>query len=216
MKALLIAITLFLAAVVIYTIKYPTYVYRYRLTIDVEIDGVPRSASSVIEVRESRQPQLLPEMAVLSQSARGEAIVLDLSGGRKLVAILSSIGDSDDYPTDVIRITFNVNGMDNRALKHLSELQGKKSVPSKQWPTLLVMTDPRDSTTIQVLEPSELSKSLPGARWIGATVEMTTDPVTYTGIEQRLPFVAGLKRLNIKVPNHPGYYLQYGYFIRGK
>jgi hypothetical protein len=39
-----------------YKIKYPTYTYRYRMTVAVDAGGETRSASSVIEVTATRVP----------------------------------------------------------------------------------------------------------------------------------------------------------------
>ena len=34
----------------LYKLKYPTYTYRYRMTVEVDVGGEVRSQSSVIEV----------------------------------------------------------------------------------------------------------------------------------------------------------------------
>ena len=43
-------------------LAYPTYTYRYKMTINVEADGKLYSGSSVIEVRLVKQMQLTTEM----------------------------------------------------------------------------------------------------------------------------------------------------------
>ena len=55
MKWLGIACAAIVAGFVLYKINYPTYTYRYRMTVNVEVDGQMRSGSSVIEVRVSKQ-----------------------------------------------------------------------------------------------------------------------------------------------------------------
>jgi len=59
MKWLGIACVAIVAIFVLYKISYPTQTYRYRMTVNVEVDGQMRSGSSVIEVKVAEQPAII-------------------------------------------------------------------------------------------------------------------------------------------------------------
>jgi hypothetical protein len=48
-RLLFFTLMVLVTAVAIYTLYYPTYSYRYRLTINIEADGKLHTASSVVE-----------------------------------------------------------------------------------------------------------------------------------------------------------------------
>ena len=56
---------------------YPTYSYRYRLTIAIEVDGKVHAGSSVIEVIWRGQPDL-PGAGSFTPHVRGQAVYVDL------------------------------------------------------------------------------------------------------------------------------------------
>jgi hypothetical protein len=52
----------------LYKLSYPTYSCRYRMTVNVKVDGQMRSGSSVIEFQISKQPRFLPDVpSVMSE-----------------------------------------------------------------------------------------------------------------------------------------------------
>ncbi len=69
-------------------LTYPKYTYRYRMTVEVMVDGVVRSGSSVIEIRIQTQPNLLSNSTIVPH-VRGEATYVDLGGGRNVIALLA-------------------------------------------------------------------------------------------------------------------------------
>ena len=87
MKWLGIAFVVVAVGVILYKISYPSYSYRYRMTVNVEVDGQIRSSSSVIEARVSKQPVFLPGVNPLQYSERGEAVFVDLGGQNNIVAL---------------------------------------------------------------------------------------------------------------------------------
>ena len=64
-----------------YKLLYPTYTYRYRLSVEVETPDEIRSGSSVIEVRYEMFPELLTERDHISR-VFGEAVFVDLGQGK--------------------------------------------------------------------------------------------------------------------------------------
>lgn len=70
-------------------INYPTYTYRCRMNVEVLVDGAVRSGASVIEVRIDKQPKFGSAPPQVSH-VYGEAVFVDLGGGRNVVALLPS------------------------------------------------------------------------------------------------------------------------------
>lgn len=192
MKWLGIAFAVVVAGFVLYKISYPTYTYRYRMTVNIEVDGQMRSSSSVIEVRVSKQLVFLPGVNPLAYAVEGEAVFLALGGRGNIVALLASgeFANDTDYPRFLVSgLHFKLNLFDDRKLASLPALRGKWELPSNELPTLIAVSDPNDSASLKVIRPDQLEQTFgPNVRWRGVVVEMTTDPVTH-GLEARLPFL---------------------------
>jgi hypothetical protein len=75
-----------------YKLAYPTYTHRYRLSVELEIDGIAKRGSNVIEVRAWSQPKLLPDFANVLYRSYGEAIHFKLERGPTLIVLLASRG----------------------------------------------------------------------------------------------------------------------------
>jgi hypothetical protein len=91
-KFLAVCVTIAVGLYVAYTVILPTVYLRYRLTLDVDVDGVMRRGSGVVEI--AYQP--LPDWLVhISQGAyfvgemRGYAITVNL-GERGLLFVVDS------------------------------------------------------------------------------------------------------------------------------
>ncbi len=63
-------------------------VHRFRLTVEVDTPDVPRSAASVIEV-ERKAIRWPVRGGRYAHHVRGEAVYVDLGGGRNVVAVLA-------------------------------------------------------------------------------------------------------------------------------
>jgi hypothetical protein len=161
----------------IYALLYPTFSYRYRMIVSVEVDGKVRSGSSVIEVRTSQQP--VPSAGI---SISGEAVLVDLGEGRILVSLLASgpNGNNLDFPAHVIPKHFKFTG-GNEDLKKLSDLKGRWTLAGADRPTLLMFTNIGIPTGSELISYGELHAPT-------VEIEMTRDPVTRT-IDQRISWI---------------------------
>src|SRR5262245_61484699 len=83
------------AAVVGYRYKYPNYVYRYRLTLNIEVDGKIHSGSSVIEVKWRSGP-VIGDGGPFGGSVKGQAVAVDL--GDRGVVVATLINDESYGP----------------------------------------------------------------------------------------------------------------------
>ena len=186
-----------------YKIACPTYTYRYRMTVEVLVDGQVKSGSSVIEVNVSKQPKIGSAPAQVSR-VKGEAIFVDLGKGRNVVALLASgpYAKDVDYPYNVVPALFHLT-FDDPDLARLSQLHGGKDIPANFLPTFVTFADVNDAGTARVINPDELALAFgPGAN-LRARVEITDAPVTRE-IERQLPFLkTRVKELRSIIDNMP-------------
>ena len=64
--------------------------YRYRLTVEVDDDGVIKSGWSVLEATPRFDYSLGDAGRILSIGVRGEAVFVDLGNGRNVIALLAA------------------------------------------------------------------------------------------------------------------------------
>lgn len=212
MKKIGIALAVIAALVVVYKVSYPTYTYRYRMTVQVDDGGETRSASSVIEVRVSKQPQFLPEVGPLSSSVRGQAVFVDLTGGRNLVALLASgsTGEDRGFPKKVVPSHFKLNVFRDQDLTRLPDLRGRWELAPDELPTLVTVTNPNDAATARVVRPAQV-----GVRLRSITIEMTTDSVASPkNIETKLPFLVKQKQASLEYNRPDVFTPNYSSFVK--
>ena len=180
--------------------------YRYRLTVEVKTPLGLRTGSSVIEVdTDVAGARTIPSPGAVSHRIRGEAVAVDLPGGRTLFALLRSGNDADwasrvmamlaPDPSDDAEDRFQAR-FDN-----LLELEGEIALP-RMWPPtghlkersaypmLVTFSDIAEPTSVAEVDPDDLAATFgEGYALRRITVELTDAPVT-TGIEERLGWLA--------------------------
>lgn len=218
---MLALISLCLCAV--YKLSYPTYAYRYRITVSIDVDGQLRSGSSVIECRISRKVKFLADMPTHSFESVGDAIFVDLGGGRNLVALLASgkYAQLGDYTNRIVLRHFPPSRDFETFLRSLPSLQGKWTLTSGdfpdagEFPTFVTISNPSDAATIRTVSATQLEQTFgSGVRLQSVTIEMTSDAVT-RGIEKRLPFLISQKAaLQTGLGSYARYIAEYRQFIR--
>jgi hypothetical protein len=198
-----------------YKIKYPTYTYRYRMTVEIDAGGQTRSGSSVIEVTATRQPQILPEVLPFVRSLEGQAIFIDLPDGKNIVAHLASgaVGERRDYPFSVIPLAFRPSKNKWIDYDKVSELRGRRELTRDQMPTFVTVTDPTDARTAWVVDVDSLGSTL-GIHLHSISVEVTNDAVTPIDIERHLPFLVKERDQRVEI-GYPGVFTPfYSSFVR--
>jgi len=192
---LLIAVSVGVGALA-YTIwhksEHPTHAYRYKMTVDVLVDGELRSGSSVIEVRLTKQPQILPEVIPVRSDISGEAVYVDLGEGRNLIALLASgaNGENVDYPQSVVPSHFKLSYSDSD-LPKFSSLRGEWTLPQDRLPTFVAFSNLDDLQSAKVVLPNQFEQVFgAGVALRDVRIEMTDEPVTH-GIAQKLPWWNG-------------------------
>jgi hypothetical protein len=164
----------------------PTYVHRYRLTIEAEVGGVLRSGASVIEVRTTDYKAGLPETKGLRSRVIGDAVFLDLGRGQNVIALLGFNPHGAREMIDLL--DFHVFRASNPRLQieDLPKLTGRAPLPDNLMPTLITFSDLNDPKSAKEVGFTEFERVF-GAdvHFKGVWIEMTNVGVT-RGIEKKL------------------------------
>jgi hypothetical protein len=216
--------------------------YRYRLTVEVETPEGLKTGSSVVEVSTTiAGKNSIPTPGYVSRRARGEAVTVDLGKRGVLFGLLRSDENSDwaagvmfGFAPDV-PIPRDADGkydsaahfrdrfmamLENRKLIVLPERF--KSSEGLARPMLVRFRDINDPTTVERVDPDNLTASFgEGTKLRRVTVQLTDDPVT-TGIEKRLGWLKDQRGSLIPIPRDKsigempiGADITEGDFIRG-
>ncbi len=207
---------------------YPTYTYRYRLTLDVETpDGSVRSGSSVVQVSQWRTPSFIIPPDNVEVTVVGEATPVDLGEGRVLVALLRWEVGPNFYREPVglagimgVRLT-GWRGGTNEGLGQLVRLRAVRELRPDQLPMLVTFDDPARPETVRRVQPDDLAATFgSGFRLRRAAIELTADAVTSGAIDRSLPAVrlrrgGSLDGRQITTTNEIGNNLSYNDFRLG-
>ena len=174
--------------------------HKYRLTVEVETPEGIRSASGVMSVHPDRSYSRGGQTRT-----RGDAVLVDLGGGKNLVALLAHIDktlDLDGMNYLALR-AYKAAGR-NVSFNEMGRLTGSVPVTGALIPVLLTFTDPRDPATARAVLPDDIAAVFGnGFRLHGVAVEVVPngvwpldfggrlgDPVS-RGIESKLPWWNG-------------------------
>lgn len=166
------------------------YTHRYRLTVSADCDGTKYTGSNVVEVTWLQQSQNLPiRVPIFVANVRGDATFVNLGNGRALVGLLGP-ADALDIPTaPEFRVMRAFNLPDgNQSIPLLAELKGVRRLEGDNLPALVFFSDITDPASARVVKPSSQNQELaPGLRFLEATIEVTSDPITRE-IDKQLPW----------------------------
>lgn len=174
--------------------------HKYRLTVEVETPEGIKSASGVMAVHPDRSYSRGGHT-----QTRGDAVYVDLGGGKNLVALLAHIDKSiefDDINYVALR-AYKAAGR-NVSFNEMSRLTGAAPVKGTVIPVLVTFADPADPGTARLVAPDGVEAALGnGVRLHGISAEVVPnglwpldfggplgDPVT-RGIEAKLPWLNG-------------------------
>lgn len=167
--------------------------YRFRMTVEVETPQGIRSGSSVLEV--TSQLQNLPGQGITPLTMlTGEAVAVDLPGGRTLFALIGDLPSGDDLEGEVTKL-FEPGAIRPEEFVASVEKLGRSDqvgrvaqMPSEHYPQFATFRDIGDPKSIEVVDPRNLGANFgPGVKLRGVAVTITHDDVT-TGIKKRLGY----------------------------
>jgi hypothetical protein len=174
----------------------PSVTLRYRLTLEADVAGQLAVGSGVIEVTREDNRRLFGSLGGFGAEVRGQAVILDLDGRGSLFALLrgSDVAEGKTHPMNVLFYAFPtlINRQDYlTALRKLKTLQPTADLPFDLLPMLVRFRDLSDPASVEQVQPNDLAAAFgPGVQLKKATIAITDDPVT-TGIEHKLPWLAG-------------------------
>lgn len=174
--------------------------HKYKLTVEVDTPEGAKSASGVLSVHPDRGYSRKGHTAT-----KGDAVFVDLGGGKNLVALLAHIDKTVDLDgiNYVALRAYRATGR-NPSFNEMSGMAGPVAVTGALVPVLLTFADPGDPSTARNLVPDDLEAALgKGFRLHGITAEVMSngfwpldfggplgEPVT-RGIEAKLKWLNG-------------------------
>ncbi len=212
MKTLKIITLLIIGLVVVYKLTYPTYTYRYRMTVEVNTPEGVKSGSSVIEVTTIQWPKWLSGIFAGKHSdttAIGEAVFIDLGNGKNIVALLTNGHYAEINSTRKLaeRAFFHTKtrGLPSlKVAKELSKMIGEKKVlTGDQIPTIVTFDDLNDPESLSVVYATAVSNygddNIPeildnmetkfgsGFKFKSASIQLVKDDITNT-LDNNIPW----------------------------
>lgn len=177
--------------------------YRYRLTVEVDTPEGLKAGSSVIEVQQTLvRAGSSPAHQAVERRVRGEAVAVDLPGGKTMFALLRSDNDIDWASRVFVLLAPKRKQTFEDSLDDVLEVKGEQALP-RMWPAvstipersaypmLVTFGDLAKPASVAEVDPYDLAATFgEGVKLKRITVELTDDPVT-TGIEERLGWVRG-------------------------
>ena len=157
--------------------------WHQKLTVTVETSAGEVSASSVSAIS-WRKHWIQTDGMGWSYDLTGEAVVVEVTPGRYLFALLGGPGKTE-YMGSVAAAS--IAGREGRVIDGalFAEVQGKRdraagviTVPEGQYPMLVTFGDIADPASVTLVDPIDLAASFgPGMRLKSVTLEVTDDAV---------------------------------------
>jgi hypothetical protein len=172
--------------------------HKYRLTVEVDTPEGIKSASGVMSVHPDRGYSRGGHT-----HTRGDAVLVDLGGGRNLLVLLAHLDKSIDFDdVNYLALRAYKAGDRNVSFNEMSKMSGAVPVAGSLIPVLLTFTDLRDPSTARLVPPDDPEVTLgKGFRLHAVSVEVVPnglwpldfggllgEPVT-RGIEAKLPWL---------------------------
>ena len=194
--------------------QHPDYTGRFKLAVTVDANGKTYSGATVYDVTYEWDPKILPDQRAVQIRLTGEALFLDLGGGRNLVVTLTASGSGRPFKRVNISQTYQFEDLwkssgarSAAALPHIAfqlhmaskktgadlkaaRKKGKIELPVDRLPTTVTFTNLAEPTSVKLVDPTDLAATFgPGYRITKATIEVTDEPLS-TGIEKKLPWLS--------------------------
>jgi hypothetical protein len=210
MSKLPIIVAVMIALFVAYHAAFPTYTYRYRLTVGVDVGGVTRTGSGVIEVKTQIQPKGIGNPT--SSSVRGEAVAVDLGSRGALFVLITAAGSTRTADNIApiafgkrIRLNCERTGCDYRGFyQTLSQSRMSADLAPRDLPWMVTFHNLADPKSVVHVQPDNFTAAFgPGVDLKYATLELTSDPVSTGAVTAKLPWLSDLIRRDAALDGNP-------------
>lgn len=174
----------------LYKWNYPTYIWHEKMTVTIETPSGEQSSHATRSVKFVITPRILPQITGGEVSLNGEAVMLEVSEGRYLFALL-------DSPVGWLRSAYENKFPDrpkgNEQIgKWEKTLDGLGSVPipRKTFPLLVTFDDINDPASVREVKPNDLAATFgEGYRLKSITLEITDELVIDGEVEKVLEWL---------------------------
>jgi hypothetical protein len=187
----------------------PSASVHYKLSVDVDDNGVLRHGEGVIDVAfQSQGPLLIGNTPQWSVEPIGEAFAVDIGDGGAFYVLLvgdgprnrrnhiahddNSVGSTSAGPSALRRwfgfdATGLPNGLETKAkIDAVAVSKASVELPPSALPLLVRFRDPKDPSTVEVVDPDNLEASFGrGVKISRVRAAIVDEPVT-AGIKERL------------------------------
>lgn len=174
-----------IAVIIAWKVSFPTYSFRYKITINVETPDGLKTGNAVREISIAPSLNLTPEMGA-TKKISGEAVIIDL--GQK--GILFGLLSSDSY--NEVFEAFPIKGATTpEGLKFYESLKpGTKATITKNIPRFVRFSNLSEPKSVEKVDPHDMSASLgEGFRLKELTVEIVDEPILWQ-VKNYLPWIA--------------------------
>jgi hypothetical protein len=174
--------------------------HKYRLTVEVETPAGIKAASGVLSVHPDRGYSRAGHT-----TTHGDAVFVDLGGGKNLVALLAHLDKTLDLDgINYVALRAYKAAGKNVSFNEMSGMSGVAPVTGALIPVLVTFTDASDPATAHAVPPDDLEAAFgKGFQLHGVSAEVVPnglwpldfggplgEPVT-RGIEAKLPWLKG-------------------------
>jgi hypothetical protein len=182
---------------------FPSFVHRYRLTIELDDDGRVRSGSGVVQVTWTNQPKF-GEAPPWVSKVKGQAIFVNLETRGAVLALLSGgypLQDETIKPDFfALRALYGSNALSPEALDALGRARVKKELGPTELVRMLWLPDINNPATAQIVDLRRLGTTIdPKLRFRRAEIELTGDSVT-TDLSKHLPWLKTMVEAERRAP----------------
>jgi hypothetical protein len=181
-----------------YLAIFPTYYLRYRLTLDVSVDGVTHTGSGVVEISYQPVPDWLGagfEGSRFGGRMHGYAITVDLGkygllfvvNHLPLLAYPGTRGALYPGAPNLATLPLTANGLPPTGrpsymiglVRQLQQKSGPIEIPFNKLPMVLRFRNINDPNSNEEVDPGNLAGAYgPGVQLISSTIEFTGDPIS--------------------------------------
>ncbi|HEY0312884.1 MAG TPA: hypothetical protein VGC56_10365 [Allosphingosinicella sp.] len=178
-------------AVGVWWMTSPRDSWRYKMTVEVETPEGVRTGSAVREVRYQGRNGFFIAESQPQWRVHGEAIAVDMPGGRTVYALLRGNDGGADYGARIADMAYSDDGRVHGSPGPVQLYPTAANRPllrnSDPLPMLVMFADPKDPKTVERIDPRNISAIFgPGYALKSITLQITDEAVT-TGLEKRLP-----------------------------
>jgi hypothetical protein len=159
------------------------YQWNQKLTVNIQTPLGEKSGSAVSNEIVSYGPTL--SGSIVQYAVKGEAVIVELTPGKYLFALLGQEELASWTWQDVLPI--GKDGDARPAFKMIENMREKRDIPIKQYPLLVTFGDVTNPKTVKKVDPANLAATFGSGYYLKSiTLEITDERVTEGKVQEVL------------------------------